>query len=39
MLLNFLSDAQIAALLVASPFLLLSLVWSIGDFLINRRAS
>lgn len=33
-----LSDAQLAALICASPFLLLSFVWAAGDFIINRRA-
>jgi len=33
-----LSDAQLAALIMASPFLLLSFVWAAGDMLINRRA-
>lgn len=32
------SDAQLAALIMASPFLLLSIVWAAGDMLINRRA-
>lgn len=33
-----LSDAQLAALIMASPFLLLSLVWAVGDAIINRQA-
>ena len=32
------SDAQIAALVMAAPFLMLSLVWAIGDYFINIRA-
>lgn len=32
------SDAQLAALIMASPFLLLSFVWAAGDFIVNRRA-
>ena len=33
-----LSDAQIAALIMAAPFMLLSLVWAIGDYFINIKA-
>ena len=32
------SDAQLAALIVASPFLLLSFTWAVGDYIINIRA-
>lgn len=33
-----LSDAQLAALICASPFLLLSFIWAVGDAIINRQA-
>ncbi len=34
-----LTDAQLAALFMAAPFMLLSLIWAVGDYLINVRAS
>lgn len=33
-----LTDAQIAALIMAAPFMLLSFIWAVGDYLINIKA-
>jgi hypothetical protein len=33
-----LSDAQLAALIMAAPFMLLSFIWAVGDYLINIKA-
>lgn len=33
-----LTDAQLAALIMAAPFLLLSLTWAVGDYIINIKA-
>lgn len=34
-----LTDNQIAALLAAAPFLILSVTWAIGDYAVNRKAA
>lgn len=33
-----LTDQQFLALLGASPFLILSVTWAIGDYIVNQRA-
>lgn len=32
------TDQQFVALLAAAPFLILSITWAIGDYIVNQRA-